>query len=187
MLMKARHGFTAAEIIAVIAIIAVLAAVIIPQALSRIGDAHASALSTDLKGLSEAIEAFRGNVGRYPDSLTYLTTQPTAGRDACQSAIPAQQLTQWRGPYINRAISSAGLPVGDMTIRSDLIRNPATIAAGNFGVLYIEAENVDQSIALKVESAYDGGAPNLTSGNVIWTLVANNRGTLRFAIPIKGC
>lgn len=184
--MKLRRGFTAAEIIAVIAIIAVLAAVIIPQALRRISDAHSSALATDLTALAEAIEAYRGNVGRYPDSLTHLVAKPATALDACQASVPAGLLNQWAGPYINRSITSAGLPAGDITIRSDLVRDPATAALGIFASLYIEAENVDQNVATAVEAAYDG-ATDFASGNVRWTAVSGSRGTLRFALPIKGC
>ncbi len=183
-----RAGFTMAEIVTVLAIVAVLAAVIIPQALRKISDAHSAALATDMDALAKAIEAYRGNMGRYPSSLTQLATAPVSGAtDACGSAIPSQLLTQWRGPYINRTITSSGLPAGDTNIKATLARDPATIAGGNFGVLYIETENVDQGVANVVERAYDGGTPDLVTGNVRWNLVANGRGTLKFGVPIKGC
>lgn len=185
--MRRRLGFTLTEIVAVLAIIAVLAAIVIPQALRRISDAHSAALATDLEALAKAIEGFRGNVGRYPDSLTYLSRNPTAGLDVCGAAIPAQLLTQWRGPYINRTIASAGLPVGDVVISGDLIRDPLTNALDNFASLYIRATNVDQSVALTVEAAYDGGTPDLATGTVRWTPTAGTVGRLDFAIPIKGC
>ena len=91
---RRRGGFTLIEIMVVVIIIGVLAALIVPQFVGTTQDAKVSAAKGSISELENAIERFNLNMDRYPtmdEGLNALTEAP-AGDDA----------KKWRGPYIKQ-------------------------------------------------------------------------------------
>ncbi len=87
-----RNGaFTIVEIIVVIVIIGVLATLIAPRLLGRIGQAKSSTALSNANVISQAVETFRADTGTLPSgpSLMFLMELP--------SDIDA---AKWRGPYL---------------------------------------------------------------------------------------
>ena len=85
-----RHaGFTLIELIVVIALLAVLAAVVAPNLLGKASDANRKAASIQLEKLGSSIELYRIETGRYPDALEDLVNKP-------------QGVDRWNGPYVNK-------------------------------------------------------------------------------------
>jgi type IV pilus assembly protein PilA len=69
-----RVGFTLIELMVVVVILAILAAMTIPRMKNTKGRAHAAALRTDLRNLANAEEAFFASNSRYTaafDSLNF--------------------------------------------------------------------------------------------------------------------
>ena len=65
-----RHrGFTLIELIVVIALVALLAAVVAPNLLGRASDAKRKSATVQLEKVSNAIELYRLETGRYPEDL----------------------------------------------------------------------------------------------------------------------
>ena len=60
------RAFTLVELMVVVLIIAILAAMIVPKLVSRTSDAKISKAQADIRTLSSQIDAFRIDVGRYP-------------------------------------------------------------------------------------------------------------------------
>ena len=90
-LQKRPAGFTLLEIMVVVIVIGVLAAMIIPQFMSTTHDAKVSAAKGDVSQLENALERFNLHMDRYPtvdEGLKILVEAP-AGEDK-----------KWRGPYI---------------------------------------------------------------------------------------
>ena len=79
---RAQAGFTLIELMVVLVIIGVLAALIVPNVLDRADDARATAARTDVNNLMQALKLYRLDNQRYPTSeqgLQALVSKPTAG------------------------------------------------------------------------------------------------------------
>jgi len=73
-------GFTLIEVMVVISILAILAALIVPKVMSRPDEARVVAAKQDLAALSQALKLYRLDTKRYPTTeqgLQALVTKPT--------------------------------------------------------------------------------------------------------------
>jgi general secretion pathway protein G len=76
------HGFTLIELMVVLVIIGVLAALIVPNVLDRADDARVTAARTDVNNLMQALKLYRLDNQRYPSAdqgLDALVRKPAAG------------------------------------------------------------------------------------------------------------
>jgi general secretion pathway protein G len=76
------RGFTLIELLVVVAIMAVLAALIVPNVLDRADDARRTAARTDVNNLMQALKLYKLDNQRYPTAeqgLESLVRKPTAG------------------------------------------------------------------------------------------------------------
>lgn len=186
--MADRRGFTLLELVIVLVIMAALAAVITPQLLGRLNQGEAGAMTQNLRSLSTAIERFRADVGRYPDSIQHLVTLPNTARDVCGNPLPAAFRAQWSGPYLTRTVTTAGIPTGSSTILRDVARTPASSSlAAPLGTLTVTANEVERTTAEALDRVFDG-TTSLSAGTIRWTAgTAADRGWLYYDLPIRGC
>jgi len=87
-------GFTLIEIMVVLVIIGVLAALIAPNVLNRASDAKVQAAQTDVKSLMQALKLYKLDNQRYPTAaqgLEALVRKPSSGPDA----------PNWNYQYLN--------------------------------------------------------------------------------------
>ena len=74
------RGFTLIEIMVVVIIIGLLAAVIVPQVVSKVDEARVAKAKQDIQSLETALTMYRLDNSKYPTSeqgLSALVTQPT--------------------------------------------------------------------------------------------------------------
>ena len=78
---RVQSGFTLIELMVVLLIIGVLAALIVPNVLDRADDARVTAAKTDVNNLMQALKLYKLDNQRYPTAeqgLQALLTKPTA-------------------------------------------------------------------------------------------------------------
>jgi general secretion pathway protein G len=91
---RVQFGFTLIELMVVLVIIGVLAALIVPNVLDRADDARVTAARTDINNLSNALKMYKLDNQRYPSAeqgLQALLVKPTSG------SIPSN----WK-PYLEK-------------------------------------------------------------------------------------
>jgi general secretion pathway protein G len=86
-----RSGFTLIEILLVVVIIGILAAVAIPRLGGRVKQAQIAAAQADVNNIGMALRLYEVDNGAYPGSLSGLVTSPGAAPN-------------WRGPYLEKGI-----------------------------------------------------------------------------------
>src|ERR1700761_8442383 len=77
-----QRGFTLLEIMVVVVIIGILAALVVPKIISRPDEARIVAAKQDIATLMQALKLYRLDNQRYPTTeqgLQALVTKPTAG------------------------------------------------------------------------------------------------------------
>ena len=106
---KKDTGFTLLEIIVVVFILSLLAAIVAPKIIGRTDDAKIDAARVQIRNLETALKLFKMDSGFYPDTqqgLEALTSKPETGRAPAkyreggyleQKKIP---LDPWGNPYI---------------------------------------------------------------------------------------
>lgn len=91
---RGEEGFTLVELLLVLVILGILAALVLPKFSGRTEQARLAAAQTQIATFKTALDAFEVDTGTYPrgaDGLRQLIVQPA-------------DVTGWRGPYLSSDI-----------------------------------------------------------------------------------
>lgn len=84
---KRKRGFTLIEMLIVMAIIGLIAALVGPSIIGGFGRGQRATAAAQISNIEQALDTYRIDVGRYPESLEGLV-ENDIGRDS------------WTGPYL---------------------------------------------------------------------------------------
>jgi prepilin-type N-terminal cleavage/methylation domain-containing protein len=96
------HGFTLVELLIVVIILAILAAIVVPQFADSANDARQSAFSTDLGNMRAVVELYRQQHGAYPGAVG-ATAGTCVNGSAVVAAVGAAAFTAQLANYTNAA------------------------------------------------------------------------------------
>lgn len=90
-----QHGFTLIEIMVVVIILGILAAIVAPNVIGRVGDAQVAAAKQDIRGIENALKFYR------LDNFSYPTTEQ--GLEALVNRPADPSIRNWKqGGYLDR-------------------------------------------------------------------------------------
>lgn len=89
---RAERGFTLLELLVVLAIMGMLAAIIAPQVIKYLGTSRTQTAKVQINNVMSALELFRLDVGRYPTQQEGLESLVVAPSTAAN----------WNGPYLKK-------------------------------------------------------------------------------------
>lgn len=87
--LKAEDGYTLTEMLVVIAVIAMIAAVLTPQLMGQMSRARAKTAQLHLDTVASGVELFRDDVGRYPTKA-----------EGVGALLRDPGVDGWTGPYL---------------------------------------------------------------------------------------
>ena len=90
---RGKGGFTLVELLVVMAIIALLAALVGPKLFPKLGKGKQSAAKAQIELIGQALDQLRLDVGRYP------TTQ-----EGLSALMVNPGVDNWEGPYLKKAL-----------------------------------------------------------------------------------
>ena len=105
--LRDNRGFTLIEIMVVVVILGILAAVIVPRFLSRPDEAKVTKAKVDMKSIEEALGLFKLDTGFYPSTdqgLKALVEKPQTGRIptkySAEGYLKKTPVDPWNTPYV---------------------------------------------------------------------------------------
>jgi general secretion pathway protein G len=101
-------GYTLTEMLVVIAIIGLIAAVLTPSLMGQLGRARVKSAQLQLESVAAAVEMFQSDVGRYPtasEGLKALVAEPA-------------DVEGWTGPYVKSASALKDPWTGEILYRA---------------------------------------------------------------------
>ncbi len=106
--MNCKQAFTLVEILIVVIILGILAAIVIPQFTEASDDARESALRSDLQTMRSQLELYKAqHTGAYPAALTFVTDMTTQAGGY--------------GPYVQTFPTNPYNSLADVTVEAGVV------------------------------------------------------------------
>src|SRR5437762_7164045 len=161
------RGFTLAEILVALALMALLAAVLLPTVAGQILKGDAGRTVQDLSAVQSGAQQFLADVHRYPGKYSDLSKIiTTANTDILSATYNAGLVAKWKGPYVTKdtvnSVVESGFG-GNMTNVFGKFTNTNAIQYLTVVIVGISGPDFD-----KIDEQVDGAPANRTSGLMRW-------------------
>lgn len=171
---SSRTGFTLPEVLVTVAIVAVLAAIVVPTVTNQIGKGDDTNLATNVADVRTGVTALVSDIRKFPSRLQNLVTVPLAtDLDLSGGQFGASAVARWKGPYISTSMKALSNTLKTDSIFVGLAFAVDSLAdtlfvAPNKGMLGLKLGGVaNTAAALHIDSLLDNGDGQI-AGNVRW-------------------
>lgn len=177
MFSRRRTGFTLPEVLVTIAIIAIIAAAVVPAVTSQIAKGDETTVTSAVNTMRTSMTTFVSDVRSFPSRLSQLTTVPAATTDTALSGTPysAAQVGRWKGPYSTTSTFAAddSLPIGLSAFLGDSLKDSLNFVVAN---IHINAGSAAANVALatRIEALFESTNDSL-GGTIRWKNVNTQR------------
>jgi prepilin-type N-terminal cleavage/methylation domain-containing protein len=178
-----KAGFTLAEVLVALALIALLAAVLLPTVAGQILKGDAGRVQADLEGVRSGIDQFLADVRRYPLKYSNLSKViTTSDSDITPNPYNNGHVGRWVGPYVVKDTVTATVPTGfGGFITNRFMKTVHTNGANYVTVVVTGIAGVDFD---RVDLLVDG-VVNRTGGLLRWVSAGGIDSTKYLATPIQ--
>ncbi len=162
-----RTGFTLAEVLVTVAIVAILAAVVVPAVTNQITKGDEANIASTVGSLRTGITAFVTDTRKFPRRASDLFNAIlSTDKDITVTDYGTAAAGRWKGPYMSGSLGAAdSLPVGLGFVRNTMKDSGFATSSGyviaTIGGVYTDAA------AARIDSLIDNGN-GLAAGAVRW-------------------
>jgi prepilin-type N-terminal cleavage/methylation domain-containing protein len=183
-----RSGFTLPEVLVTVAIVAVLAAMVVPAVTQQIGKGDDSNLTAGTQSVRTAITSFVADTRKFPGNVEDLYVRPTStDDDAFGNEYGATAVGRWNGPYHVGSFATGATEIGFAILRDSL----RAITAANvaypdleIGQLTLFLTIAGEARRLHADSLLDKGNGPAT-GDVQWTATLTDTAVVVKLLPAR--
>jgi prepilin-type N-terminal cleavage/methylation domain-containing protein len=174
---RRRIGFTLPEVLVTIAIIAIIAAAVVPAVTSQIVKGDETTVTSAVSTMRTSLTTYVSDVRSFPSRLSQLTTIPVAVGDTGLNGVAysAAQVGRWKGPYSTTATFAAddSLPIGLGVFLGDSLKDSLNFVVAN---IHLDAGSAaaNQALAFRIEALFEPTADS-TAGMVRWKNVNTSK------------
>jgi prepilin-type N-terminal cleavage/methylation domain-containing protein len=176
-------GFTLAEILVSLTLLALLAAVLIPVVAGQVLKGDASRVMEDLGAVRLGADQFLADVHRYPGKYSDMSKViTTANTDINAVTYTAGLVAKWAGPYVAKDTVNAAVPTGF----GGSISNTFMKVANTNGINYVTivVTGIAGADFDRIDLQFDG-VVNRTGGLLRWVSSGGIDSTKYLASPIQ--
>lgn len=185
-----RSGFTLPEVLVTVAIVAVLAAVVVPAVTQQISKGDDSNFTQSTGNFRTAITSFVADTRKFPGKVADLYSKPAAtDKDAFGNDYGASAVAAWNGPYhIGSYNATNGTDIALGAINDSLVALTALDATNHpdvdINTLTSFLKIASEARRLHADSLIDHG-DGATTGDLKWTATATDTTVVYKVMPAR--
>jgi prepilin-type N-terminal cleavage/methylation domain-containing protein len=163
-----RAAFTLAEVLVTVAIVAILAAVVVPAVTNQISKGDEANIASTASSVRTGITAFVSDTRKFPGRVSDLFNAIIGtNKDITVADYGTPVANKWKGPYMSGSLAAAdSMPVGLGFLRNTLKDSGFAALTSGYVIATISGVYTDAA-ALRIDSLIDN-ANGRTAGTVQW-------------------